>query len=201
MEIARKILSTVNSVTSDTSATVRHQDHAPPSTTNSKLLNARHRAHTVRPKTAYFSGHDDTDNPGISATITGHAVTAGGAVGDHVISYPVPVPKASKPPKEKKKVGRSSTFRSKEKKEDKKEDKDKEKVSGLVGVVHQQGVVMGDEKSRASEQLYIKCITSLNSSLEEIMVRKVLLAIYLNMYLFVCIERGRLCWFGETVYT
>lgn len=160
MEIAQKILSTFNSVTSDQSVVSRHPDLAS-GTPSSRVLNLRQRSHTVRPKTSYF---EDMDGSGSPATIAGHASTSG----DHVISYPQPVsqtPKGSKV-KEKKRVNRSSTFRSKEKKEE------KEKTSaGGGGGSQSQGNHLAEESSRISEQLYISCISALKSSLEEIMVR------------------------------
>lgn len=141
IQTAENLLFTINSMTTDHSAASRHQDAAG----SSRVLNLRQRAHTVRPKTTYFS--EETDAP---------------ASGDHVISHPqlVPQPTKSKTVKEKKKVARSSTFRSKEKKEDKKED---------VSAMYQQGN-HSEENSARSEQIYIQCICALKSSLEEIMV-------------------------------
>ena len=80
-----------------------------------------------------------------------------------MISYPVP--KGTKLIKEKKKINRSVTFRSKEKKDDKKEEKEKQ----FMGMVSQPGNVV-EENSRIPEQPYLKCITALKSSLEEMIV-------------------------------
>lgn len=153
IQTAEKLLFTVNSLTSDQNAASRHQDAGA-----ARILNLRQRSQTVRPKTTYFP--DETDAGGSSAGYTNS--------GDHVISYPqlVSHPTKSKTfkEKEKKKVMRSSTFRNKEKKEDKKEEKPS------VGVSYQQGN-HSEENSARSEQIYIRCITALKSSLEEIMVR------------------------------
>ena len=156
------MLSTVNSLTLDQGMTSRHQD--PAISAPSKVLNLRHRSHTVRPKTTYFPGMEESNGP---ATIPGHA----SASGDHVISYPQLVSQSSKGSKvkEKKKVSRSSTFRSKEKKE--KEEKEKDKGGG--GGQGSGGGLQGnhlEDSSRVSEQLYISCITALKASLEEMMV-------------------------------
>lgn len=142
----------------------KKQDGCPP-LPNSKLPISRHqRSNTVRPRTAYFTGVDDSDG-GTSATMGGHGMP-GGNSGDHVISHPITVTKAIKP-KEKKKVNRSSTFK-KEKKEDRKEEK--ERLSGLTNTVHQSNAIT-EEKYRVPEIQYINCIKELQISLEEMMVR------------------------------
>ena len=169
MVVAMKILSSDNSMTHNTSSSTKYQD--PSISSTYKSVDFHNPSNTTRPKSTYLFGHDDIDSAGISSvTVSPHAISARATMGEHIISHPIP--KGSKLLKEKKKVSRSSTFRNKEKKEDKKEEKEKEKISGLVGVVHQQGGMVDNEKSRASEQLYVKCITALKTSLEEIMVRR-----------------------------
>lgn len=166
IEVAQHLLSTVNSVTADSNVVTRHQD--PAAASNSRVLNLRQR-HTVRPKTTYF---DDVDVGRTTATITGHGSTSGP---EHVISHPQPPQlvsntRGSKPVKEKKKVNRSATFRSKEKKEDKKEEKEKEK---LLGVAPSQRS-SSEDSNHVSEQLYVDCIIALKSCLEEMTVRHVM---------------------------
>lgn len=147
----------MNSLTLDHSMVARHHDPAPAGPSY-RGLNLRQRSHTVRPKTTYFPGVDDTDVSGSSATI--------GTSGDHVISHPqlVSNSKGSKV-KEKKKVNRSSTFRSKEKKEEKEKEKEKPAAAASVSSTQASG-----EDSSHTEQLYISCITALKLSLQEIMV-------------------------------
>ena len=154
IRVVEQLLSSVDSVTTDQNIVTRNQDPA----TSSKYLNLRQRSHTVRPATTYFPGDDDTD---IALS------------GDHVISYPQPPTQTptrtagrSKTVKEKKKLGRSSTFKSKEKKEEKKEEKEKEKSASLSA---QQGNHSAENNQR-SEKLYVSCINALKVSLEEILV-------------------------------
>jgi len=161
IDIARKLLLSFGSSVDSNS---KKQDGIPP-LPNSKTSITRHqRSNTVRPRTAYFSGVDDSDGP-TSATMGGHSMS-GSNTGEHVISHPIALAKAIKP-KEKKKVNRSSTFK-KEKKEDKKEEK--ERLSGLTNVVHHSSTT-AEEKYKVPEIQYINCIKELQSSLEEMLVR------------------------------
>ncbi len=161
IDMAKKLLLSFSSIGDSNS---KKQDGYPPVPT-SKMPIARHqRSNTVRPRTAYFSGVDDSDGP-TSATIGGHTML-GSNTGEHVISHPITLTKAIKP-KEKKKVNRSATFK-KEKKEDKKEEK--ERLSGLTNAVHHSSTAT-EEKYRVSEIQYINCIKELQSSLEEMLVR------------------------------
>ena len=107
-------------------------------------IKSRNRSQTThRPKTAFFND-DDLTSGGSSTTLTS----------DHVISAPLPPSKALKAKGEKKRVklDRSSTFRAKDKEKDKSSSADAE--SSL----------------RVPEQLYIKAITNLKDSLQEMMV-------------------------------
>lgn len=157
MNIAQKLLVTVNSVTSDHTLTSRQQEQA--SAPNSRILNLRLRANSARPKTTFFSVSDDIDVGRTSNTINTYSSS-----GDHVISYPQLVSKSTKTFKEKKKVTRSATFRNK--KEERKEDKEREKQAGAVLLEGKPT----EESSKVSEQLYVSCITALKASLEEIIV-------------------------------
>ena len=162
MELATKLLSTVNSVTTDQSVTSRH--HYPATSAGSKILLSRQRASTVRPKTSYFPGMEDDNPTHTSATMAGFSTTS---TGDHVISSPQPLPppqytKGVKSVKEKKKVARSSTFKKKEK-EEKEKEKEKEKMVVSPSVP-------AEESTLIPEQHYISCISSLKSSLEDMIV-------------------------------
>lgn len=138
-EVMKRVNRILNSSTLDTNAASR------------AILN-RQRAQTIRP-TSYFPGVDSTDVGGSSATYS--------TARDHVISYPQPLQqKGTKPVKEKKKVVRSSTFKSKEKRDDK--DKDRQTPESM-GILH-------DDGSSISEQEYISCIKIMKSLLEEMMV-------------------------------
>lgn len=156
IQAAEKLLLAVSSMTTDhQSAASRCQDAG----SSAKALLLRQRAHTVRPKTTYFTEETDA---GVLTAVPSHATS-----GDHVISYPQLVSQPTKSKtvkeKEKKKIIRSSTFRNKEKKEE----KEKPVVSG--GVAFQQGN-HSEENSARSEQMCIQCISMLKSSLEEMMV-------------------------------
>lgn len=98
--------------------------------------------HQQRPKTAFFN--DDDVTSASSATLQA----------DHVISAPIPLAKQLKSAKIKKKLDRSSTFKTKE--------KDKNPPGG--------NGTESDSSYRVPEQQYIQCITQLNDSLQEMMV-------------------------------